>query len=395
MSKTRVFFDVSALPEVGKAVTGISRVVLSVLRHMANDHPDMDVQGISFRDADEPYRLWSLAEIAEQAGDLLDLAVSPATEAVMPQRGDCLLLLGEQWLFPASIPTAQQLKQERGVKVVSLVHDLVPFFMPELYWDGFPEAYISCINSLVAVSDGILVYSENTRKDLLKYFPALAKGPRPVARMRLGDRFDFAGNPPQQPVLPNEVSTGKFILCVGTIQPRKNQLLLLSVWRQLCEVYGDACPPLLLVGKPGWHVDELMYFFSRNRALKKNVHVLEQVSDAELQWLYKHCLFSVYPSLYEGWGLPIAESLAAGRLCLASSTSAMPEVAGELIDYFSPHDSGELFRLIDHYFSNPAQRERKEQTIRERFVPTSWSDATDQVVAAIKGASPPADDSAP
>lgn len=384
MSKTRIFFDVSALPDVGKAVTGISRVVLSLVKHMANEHPDVIIQGISFRDADAPYRLWNLADIVHQANGLLDISTTKSEDQGDLRESDCVLLLGEQWLFPGTLPTLAKLKKERQIKVVSMVHDLVPFFQPELYWDGFPASYVACIDHLVELSDGFVVYSDNTQKDLLNQFPFLEDGRRLITRIRLGDSFHLAEHAPQQPPLPEGVGVSEFILCVGTIQPRKNHLLLLAVWRQLSEFHGESCPPLLLVGKQGWHVGDLMYFLRHSPGLQKKVHVLEQVSDEELQWLYQNCLFSVYPSLYEGWGLPIAESLSAHRFCLSSNTSSMPEVGGDLVDYFSPHDSGELYRLINQYLSDPALLLRKEATIRERFTPTSWSATTTQFVAAIK-----------
>jgi glycosyltransferase involved in cell wall biosynthesis len=382
---TRVFFDVSALPEVGKAVTGISRVLLCVLRHLARAHPELEIAGISFRDTTGGHRLWRLSDIVQQASShLTDVPYkSGAAGPHPPAAGDCILLLGEQWLFPACLPEVRRLRQERGVKVISLVHDLVPFFMPELYWDGFPEAYIACLNELVAVSDGILVYSESTRKDLLKYLPQTTARVDSIHLVRLGDRFDFPldgiAQPPQEKVL----VAGSYILCVGTIQPRKNHLLLLAVWRRLSELYGSSCPTLLLVGQPGWHVGDLLYFLTHHPALKQKVRILEQVTDSELQWLYANCWFSIYPSLYEGWGLPIAESMALGKLCLASESSAMPEVAGQFAEYFSPYDSGDLLRRIERYIREPALVKQREELIRKGFKPTSWAETANQFSQAI------------
>lgn len=258
MSTRRVFFDVSALPDVGKAVTGISRVVLSLIKHMAQEHPDVTVHGISFRPTDTPYRLWSLTDIISQAGGLLDTIASVVQQVTPLKDGDCVLLLGEQWLFPATVPALESLKVKCGVQVFSLLHDMVPFFMPELYWDGFPASYKACITDLVRVSDGLLVYSESTRKDVLHQFPHLNAGSAIISTIKLGDSFDIEGEP-RPPLLPEGVKANNYVLCVGTIQPRKNHLLLLSVWRRLWASHAELCPPLLLVGKTGWHVGDLMY----------------------------------------------------------------------------------------------------------------------------------------
>lgn len=386
MTKIRIFFDVSALPEVGKAVTGISRVVLCVMRHMVVSHGDLEVLGVSFREVDAPPQIWNLSDIVHQAAPLLDdVPLPPMAETPSPpQRGDCILLLGEQWLFPGCLPAVRSLHETEGVKVLGFVHDLVPYFMPELYWDGFPQSYIDCVNGMVETCDGLLLNSNNTRKDLLTYLPQSVQRVRNMYLVRLGDRFDFPDKQITRPAFAHDLDEGAFILCVGTIQPRKNHMLLLAVWRRLARSYGDRCPTLVLVGKPGWHVGDLMYFLTRHPVLKTKVRVVEQVTDGELQWLYTRCWFSVYPSLYEGWGLPIAESLAAGKLCLASDASAMPEVGGPLVEYFSPHDSGELFRMISRYLDDPALIAPREEAIRTQFVPTSWAQTTQQFVAAIK-----------
>ena len=76
------------------------------------------------------------------------------------------------------------------------------------------------------------------------------------------------------------------------------------------------------------------------------IAVAETPSDAELAFLYRNCRFTVFPSLYEGWGLPIGESLWFGKLCIASKTSSMPEVGGDLVDYVDPKDADSLQQAI-------------------------------------------------
>lgn len=387
MAKTRVFFDVSALPEVGRAVTGISRVILSVLVHMASEHPSIEVRGISFRPEDNGYRVWTLADIGAQIDDNLSgipKEIVLASGVTGLQKDDVVLLMGEQWLFGSCIPTLKEIKRDHKVKIVLLIHDLVPFFMPELYWNGFSEAYKICVEQLVRLSDQVVAYSKSTQKDLIRFFPDLfLSGPRQIGLIRLGDQFDFNSAVGAMPRPVKGVVPQEYVLCVGTIQPRKNHLILLSVWRRMLDDGLENCPTLVIVGKKGWNVDDFLYFCANNPQLSRKILVLEDVTDAELQWLYQNCMFGVYPSLYEGWGLPIAECLSAGKFCLASSTSSMPEIAGDLIDYFSPYDSGELFRLVMQYILHPDMLEAKERSIRSNFSQTTWSQTTTQLVQFI------------
>jgi glycosyltransferase involved in cell wall biosynthesis len=95
----------------------------------------------------------------------------------------------------------------------------------------------------------------------------------------------------------------------------------------------------------------------RTNWLEGLVHLVERPSDAELSYLYQNCLFSVYPSLYEGWGLPIGEALWHGRAVAASGTSSMPEVGGDLALYFDPRSLSEMISVIGSLIEDEALRE--------------------------------------
>lgn len=372
----RLYFDISALPEVGRSVTGISRVALGILTALTQlGRKDFSVFGISFR-TDEMQshpdgRLWSLGEIAECGGDLFGVEeLAPEVRDHVPdviQAGDVIVCLGEQWLFPNAVSTIKRLKARSGVRVYTLVHDLVPFFMPDLYWDGFTACYMDCLNQLVECSDGILVNSHNTESDLLRWIP-LAEG-KPITRLHLGTELPKISGvlakdwvPPKEP----------YVLCVGTIQPRKNHALLLMAWRYLVQQRPEDCPNLVLVGKRGWHSDDLLYFIRSNPILKARIAIMEQPTDADLWSLYRNAWVTVYPSLYEGWGLPISESLTAGKLCLCSNSSSMPEVGGDLAVYFSPYDPMGLCRAIEGFLDDPDSLALAEQRIRNRYLPYTW-----------------------
>jgi glycosyltransferase involved in cell wall biosynthesis len=98
-----------------------------------------------------------------------------------------------------------------------------------------------------------------------------------------------------------------------------------------------------------------------------------------MSWLYQNCLMTVYPSLYEGWGLPIGESLHFGKLCLASDTSSMPEIAGGLIDYFSPYNADQLVDKITHYSNNKYELIAKEKAIKMSYKSNTWQQAYKQI----------------
>jgi hypothetical protein len=172
-----------------------------------------------------------------------------------------------------------------------------------------------------------------------------------------------------------------FVLFVSTIEGRKNHVLAYRTWEKLVEA-GEDPPRLICVGRPGWQAEEFVSLQTASAGLGGRIEVLSDVSDGELEWLYANCLFTIYPSLYEGWGLPITESLVRGKLCVASNTSSMPEAGGDLALYVDPLDPDDFGRTIRRLLANPEMVREREEAIRVGFVPRLWDDVTADYAAA-------------
>jgi hypothetical protein len=163
-----------------------------------------------------------------------------------------------------------------------------------------------------------------------------------------------------------------FVLCVCTIEARKNHIYLFYIWQQMIDDGLDV-PDLVFVGRPGWRVTDLFGQIEASRYLEGRLHILHGLTDAELSSLYDHCMFTVFPSFVEGWGLPVGESLAHGKICVASSTSSIPEVGGDLAVYIDPFNLQSGQRAIEKLISDPQYRAGLEAKIK-KFVPRTWSD---------------------
>jgi len=110
---------------------------------------------------------------------------------------------------------------------------------------------------------------------------------------------------------------------------------------------------------------------------------LHGIEDCELEWYYKNCESTIYPSKYEGWGLPVAESLGHGRMCLASNATSIPEISSDLPAFFDPYDVHGLVSLVERVLDDPEWVHGCEETIRQNFQPTGWHETAAQVLAAI------------
>jgi glycosyltransferase involved in cell wall biosynthesis len=111
--------------------------------------------------------------------------------------------------------------------------------------------------------------------------------------------------------------------------------------------------------------------------------LLHGVEDAELAWYYRHCAATIYPSRYEGWGLPVAESLGYGRLCLSSSATSMPEISRDLPEFFDPLDAHGLVALVERTLREPDWVRDREAEIRSKFEATPWTHTAGEVLVAV------------
>jgi glycosyltransferase involved in cell wall biosynthesis len=139
-------------------------------------------------------------------------------------------------------------------------------------------------------------------------------------------------------------------------------------------------PQLVFVGKIGWGVDDLLKDLQLDPRTQTYIQILNHVTDEELALLYESSLFTLYPSLYEGWGLPIAESLAHGKFCLVADNSSLPEVGGNFVEYLNAWDVPSWAKRIEWYCQNPQALHEKEQLILENYQTIPWQDSSKKIL---------------
>jgi glycosyltransferase involved in cell wall biosynthesis len=261
------------------------------------------------------------------------------------------------------------------------MYDLVPLVKSQYSPEGTVKDYRRYITRALKVYDSWLSISENTKVDLLGYakeHKVVLKSDK-VSTIRLGSDIDIDGQ--TKPLLVNRQTPKDFILSVGTLEPRKNQLLIYQAVKLSIE-RGIDLPLVIIAGKRGWLSEDLAYMLKNDQTIKGKLLWREEVDDRSLRWLYKNCLFTVYPSNYEGWGLPIAESLAYGKTCISTRTSSIPEIAGDRIRYFSPNSPDELLELLRTYSTNKGLLAKATEEAVS-FKQTKWDETYAQVVEHI------------
>lgn len=291
------------------------------------------------------------------------------------QADDSLIFLGSNW--DASGVTGVGRKFARsGGDVVQVIYDLIPYRHPELCPEKFANVFGSFLVHSIANTSRYICISESTRRDmeafLVDHGCAAKVDAWPLAHEYAGYERNAKVPAAVAPAVAT-LSSHPFALCVGTIEPRKNGVALLQAWKQVQGRLGQDCPALVFAGKYGWKIDDFRKLLASDERLAAVVRVIEHVSDSELAFLYQNCLLHVYPSLVEGWGLPVGEAAWFGKYSVVSSGSSLPEVCGSLVDYVDPTNVDELADALHKAIVNPDYREQKEVAIATAPL-RSWED---------------------
>jgi len=296
--------------------------------------------------------------------------------------GDALVSVGATWCLPGHAEAAAVLRS-RGVCVARMIYDLIPTIRPQWLEPEHTQAITLWVREVLAGSDRVLTISEYSRREI-EHYCAECRFDLPVLSVvRLGDVLEPAASGHGPAALPKFVPSRPFFLCVSTLDVRKNHRLLYDAWTQLASRRGDACPDLVCIGMAHLHVTDLLRELRQDRAVNRRIHVLHGVEDFELDWYYKNCAATLYPSKYEGWGLPVAESLGHGRLCLASHATSIPEISSDLPEFFDPFDVHGVAGLVERVLDDPAWVQEREERIRAEFQPTEWRETAAQVLSAL------------
>lgn len=285
-------------------------------------------------------------------------------------RNDTVLVMGGVWVGNY-IDDLEKCKHNIGFKLAHFVFDLIPSFYPGYVVEWLPSTFTAYNKKVFSMAECVIAISESTANDIRRFMKIHEIGNKPIINVvRIGEGIN-TGNKVQDKSL-RDITGNNFILSVSTVEGRKNHMAFFYVIKE-AKRRGIKLPKIVVVGRDGWLTDDFRYIVKHDVDAHDNILLLNNIDDAELSWLYKNCLFTVFPSFYEGWGMPIAESLSYGKLCLSSNTSSMPEIAGELIDYFSPYDTGEMLECMEKYLDK-SERTKKEIEINQNYHLTSWVD---------------------
>jgi glycosyltransferase involved in cell wall biosynthesis len=234
-------------------------------------------------------------------------------------------------------------KKTFSTKEVVTIHDLIFLRYPETYTSIDRKIYTKKFSEACKRADTIIATSASTKNDIVHYFGTDATKIG-VVYQSCNDLFINPSS--MQYDLSHFHLPEQYILSVGTIEDRKNQLLIL-------EAIKETDLHLVLIGKQKAYTEKLKAFMTQNQ-MAHRIHFIENASNEALIEIYHKASVFVYPSFYEGFGIPILEAMALGVPVIASNTSSLPEVGGDAVLYFNPNRAEDLNTALSSILNNAA-----------------------------------------
>jgi glycosyltransferase involved in cell wall biosynthesis len=260
---------------------------------------------------------------------------------------------------------------------VTVVHDLTTFapsMRPNRRSTVIERATLGLA---VRRSAAMLAVSAATAGALTDRFPR-ARGKTVVAPLGIAPTLEQPAEPTEAALLP----PAGFVLAVGTLEPRKNLPRLVTAYGSLDEA-TQTRHPLVVVGAQGWETGETL---NALRSLGERCKLLGYVSDAALAELYRRCAVFCYPSLGEGFGLPVLEAMCAGAAVVTSDVSSLPEVGGDAVEYVDPRDVASIASGLRRVLGDEARRADLATRARARAGEFSWERFATSTLATLDDA---------
>ena len=250
-----------------------------------------------------------------------------------------------------------------GFKIIVTIHDLTFILFPEKYTITKRLFYRMMIPIFVKISDKIIAISNNTKNDILKIFKVPDKKVVVIYATCSENFNNIIDENKNLEVLSKYNIDKAYMLFVGMIEPRKNIISILNAFKEMdTEINAD----LVIVGKKGWYFKEIEDFVTESKklSLRNKVIFTGYVPENEMKSLFQNALFFIFPSFYEGFGLPPLQAMACGTPVITSNISSLPEVVGDAAIFIDPYKSEELKNAMLYLYKN---FEKRKELIKKGF----------------------------
>lgn len=276
------------------------------------------------------------------------LHLGHAAVRAVPQNAVYLNIGQLGWAVPVS---TQWLRHRTDVRPVFMLHDVIPLQHPDLVSGGGRMAQDWMLRAVIRRAAGLITTTDAASHTVMSTLREQGLPEVPVCSLHLPVAEVFVQRQPDDEVLRQR----KYFVICGAIEPRKNHLLLLRVWHRLVGMFGAAAPRLVIAGTPAHQGAQILQRFLNAPALRDHVIAVSGLASPSLRQVMANATAVLMPSLAEGFGLPVIESLTVGTPVLASDLPVHREVGGDMARYLDPADDAAWAEAIGQMMAGGAE----------------------------------------
>lgn len=263
-------------------------------------------------------------------------------------RGDCIVVADQSWNYASWV--GARLARSQGAAVALVIYDLIPLRHPELCEPLFTDVFRRWLCEMLDNSDVVLCISKATEEDLRRWCEEHNRAPPRTAHFRLGSDLPRTGRGAIRAKLAEFFSAPEPVfVAIGTLEPRKNYPWLLSAFEQLWK--DGIRARLLIAGRPHARCGKFVENLLGHQEYGQRLSTVFDATDAELAFAYTNCRALVFPTLAEGFGLPLVEARVRGCPVIASDLPALMEVADEGVHFFRTGDRQQLLAVLRRHLA--------------------------------------------
>lgn len=354
---------------VGGMPTGVDHVCLAYLKHFAPQAQAVVERGRFRRilSPEQSDRLFAILRFGI-GGFKRDMSIL-GIRAILSNFGDASRGMGRPYLNVGhtgldSKSSAASLE----VSPIYLLHDLIPITHPEYCRAGEDVRHTERVRTILNRGHGVIANSNDTVKALQQFAGAHDHPMPPTLTAYLGTRL--MTRPDQTP---SPIDRPYFVM-LGTIEGRKNHILMLNIWRDMVADMGENAPVLVIIGKRGWESEQAVDLLERCPGLSRHVLELPHCPDEEVARYFHHARALLFPSFTEGYGMPLIEALATGLPVIASDIGVFRELADDIPEYLSPIDGLGWRQTIEAYLPKDSPARHKQVERMEGFHAPTWDE---------------------
>jgi len=383
--KSKLYIELSSAYH-SKQATGIQRVAKEIVFQMLKqaDTLPYEIIPIVYNSKKEAFRLLHK----------VDALVMMFGKRRFKLRKNKYLLLNElesssiffdidaSWNNKLSRSKLYPLLYEKNIKIVTMHYDIVPLVKPEVVRKKTVRRFSEHLRLSLKYTNMFLCISKHAEQMLVSYSEETYSKTLTTQPIRLGANFTYKKKTLLSTHKVRRFKKRKYILCVGTVEPRKKQLLILQAFESCWKIDNNL--ELIFVGKKGWDDQGFETSIQQNDLWKTHIFWFKSLNDNELSFLYEHAWLSIYLSEYEGYGLPVVEALSYGIPTIVNEQTSMSLIGKEFVNVVSLKNKQTLAYMISKFLTDKKYYKDIKDKIVNTYKPVQWSESVNDIVKAMK-----------